>query len=80
MGQSDYESLPPSTTLSFATYQRSKSCMYIHIVDHCTVEETERFGVDMQRTPGLLSLIKLDEADALVYITDNINDRKIFLN
>lgn len=66
----DYEPLPPSTTLSFASYQTSKSCVDIDIVDNCTVEEMERFGVDMQRT-GLFPRIKLDTDNALVHITDD---------
>ena len=52
------------------------SCLDIVIDDDCTVEELEeRFEVKMHRTPDLLSQIKVDAADSLVYIKDD--DRKI---
>ena len=70
---SDYE--PLSANLSFPR-RDLRSCVHIDIIDDCTVEKLEeRFEVNMYRTPGLLSRIKLDVADSLVYITDN--DRKI---
>lgn len=67
----DYEPLPPSTTLSFTSFQTSKSCVDIDILDNCTVEEMERFAVAMQRTHGLFPRIKLDTDNLLVHITDD---------
>ena len=73
LDERDYE--PLSANLSFTRHQL-RSCLDIDIVDDCTVEELEeRFEVKMYRTPGLLSRIKDDAADSLVYIKDD--DRKI---
>ena len=70
---SDYEYL--SANLTFSPHDLT-NCLDIVIDDDCTVEKLEeRFEVNMHRTPGLLSRIKLDVVDSHVYITDN--DRKI---
>ena len=71
---SDYE--PLSDYWRFES-RELRSCVHIDIVDDCTVEEVKkRFEVNMYEAPDWPSQIKLDVADALVYITDN--DGKMF--
>ena len=66
---SDYDPLP--TKLSFPRHELS-SCVPLNIIDDCTVEKLEeRFEVILDTTPGLLSRIKPDEADSVIYIVDD---------